>query len=110
MGWSVGRHSEPERKLGFFDSMISRLRGSVRRGDSPVRLRKAAERVRQAALAVIKAKRALIAEYPDRDPSGRQSRNLAGEEERWLSLPAETIASEYGAEAGPGAAPGRAGQ
>jgi hypothetical protein len=96
MGWSVYRHSEPERKLDLLDRMLGRLRGAVRRGDDPVG---DAERVRRAALAVINAKRALITEYPERDPEGRQARNLAREVERWLSLSAEVIAAEYGTDA-----------
>jgi hypothetical protein len=69
----------------------------------------AAEALRQAALAVIKAKRALIAEYPDRDPSGRQLLNLAREEERWLALATEAIIREYGAQTKAGATPDPAG-
>ena len=101
MGWPVSRHSEPERKLDLLDRMLGRLRGAVRRGDSPALVAGAAERVRRAALAVIKAKRALIAEYPDRDSDGRQAQNLAREEERWLALPAGAIAAEYGTDAEP---------
>jgi hypothetical protein len=104
MGWSVSRHSEPERKLDLFDRMLGRLRGAVRRGDSAARVAGSAERVRRAALAVIKATRALLTEYPGRDPDGRQARNLAREEERWLALPTEAIAAEYGVEAEPVAA------
>jgi hypothetical protein len=52
--------------------------------------------VRLAALAVIKAKRALVREYPERDPTGRQSLNLQREEARWRELPAEAIIAECG--------------
>ena len=101
MGWSVSRHSEPERKLDLFDRRLGRLRGAVRRGESPARIARAAEQLRLAALAVLKAKRALIAEYPDRDPDGRQSSNLVREEARWLALTPEAIVAEYGVEAEP---------
>jgi len=59
---------------------------------------KAADQVRLAALALIKAKRALIREYPQRDPCGRQSRKLQDEEQRWLALSVEAIVDEYGKE------------
>ena len=52
--------------------------------------------MRLAALALIKAKRALIGEYPQRDAGGRQSRNLQDEEQRWLSLSTQAIVEEYG--------------
>jgi hypothetical protein len=52
--------------------------------------------VRLAALALIKAKRALITEYPQRDPDGRQSRNLQDEEQRWLTLSTDAIVEEHG--------------
>jgi hypothetical protein len=47
-------------------------------------------------LALIKAKRALIREHPQRDPDGRQSWNLQDEEQRWLAVSAEAIVEEYG--------------
>ena len=96
MGWSVHRHSEPNRKLNLFESRLERLRGVVKRGEGPLHITNAAEKVRLAALAVIKAKRALIKEYPQRDPDGHQTRNLQNEEQRWLTLSAEVIAEEYG--------------
>jgi hypothetical protein len=92
----VSKHSEPGRKIDLFERRLCRLRGAVKRGESLQQLVSNAEKVRLAALAVIKAKRALIKEYPQRDPSGRQSRNLQVEEERWLSLSPEAIIEEYG--------------
>ena len=105
MGWSVSRHAEPDRKLDLLDRRLGRLRGAVRRGESSARITSAAEQMRLAALAVIKAKRALIAEYPNRDSGGRQLLNLGREEERWLTLTADAIVEEYGTEAEPIAAP-----
>ncbi|SRR5579883_2211491 len=96
MGWSVSRHSEPDRKLGTFESRLCRLRGAVKRGAGPIPVSNAAEKLRLAALALIKARRALIKEYPQRDPGGRQSRNLQEEEQRWLALSTEAIVQEYG--------------
>ncbi len=96
MGWSASRHSEAHRKRNTLTKRLGRLRAAVKSGEGPLHVANAAERVRQASLAFIKAKRALIAEYPDRDPDGRQSRNLEREESYWLSLTPEAIAAEHG--------------
>jgi hypothetical protein len=96
MGFPVHRHSVPDRKLDLFDRRVVRLRGVVKRGEGPAHISKAAENVRLAALAVIKAKRALITEYPQRDPTGRQSRTLQEEEQRWLTLSIDGIVEEHG--------------
>src|SRR6187431_2650809 len=87
----VTTHSEPTSKLALLNSRLSRLRGAIKASESPEHLRKAAEKVRLAHLSVIKAKLALIREYPQRDPGGRQSANLANEESRWRTLTTEAI-------------------
>ena len=96
MGYSVLRHSDPARKLYSFKKSLVRLRGALQSGDNSRHIFKAAESVRQAALALIKAKRSLLREYPDRDPGERQLRNLQDEEQRWLAYAAEEIVAEYG--------------
>lgn len=96
VGWSVSRHSEAHRKRNTLDRRLGRLRAAVKAGEGPLHVANASERVRRAALAFIKAKRALITEYPDRDPDGRQSQNLDREEGYWLSVSPETIADEHG--------------
>jgi len=96
MGWSVSRHSEPSRKLILFDKRLRRLRGAVRADEGPAHVSSAAEKVRLAGLAVIKAKLALIREYPQRDPEGRESSKLRDEELRWRSLSTEAIVEEHG--------------
>jgi hypothetical protein len=96
MGWSVSSHSEPSRKLNLLEKRLCRLRGAVRAGEGPTHVSKAAEKVRLAALAVIKAKLALIREYPQRDPEGRESSKLRDEEPRWRSLSTEAIVEENG--------------
>jgi hypothetical protein len=96
MGYSVSKHSDPARKLYSFNKSLGRLRGAIKSGDDSRHIFKAAEKVRQAALALIKAKRSLLREYPDRDSGGRQLRNLEDEEQRWLAYAAEEIAAEYG--------------
>jgi hypothetical protein len=96
MGWSVSRHSEPDRKLDLLDRRLCHLRGAVKRGEGAIHISNAAENVRLAVLALIKAKRALIEEYPQRDPRGRQSQILQEEEQRWLALSIEAIVEEHG--------------
>lgn len=96
MGFSVSRHSQPDRKLDLLHRRLGHLRGAVKRGEDSTHIANAAEKVRLAAIAIVKAKRALIMEYPQRDPDGRQSRNLQDEEQRWLTLPTEAIVEEHG--------------
>jgi hypothetical protein len=96
MGWSVSRNSEPDRKLDLLDRRLCHLRGVVKRGKGPTQISNAAENVRLAVLALIKAKRALIKEYPQRDPRGRQSQKLQEEEKLWIALSVEEIVEEHG--------------
>jgi hypothetical protein len=91
----VSKHSVP-RKSAFFESSLGRLQGAVKAGETPAHIHKAAEKLRLAKLAVIKAKLALIREYPVRDPDGRSSSNLQIEELRWQSLSTAAIVEEFG--------------
>ncbi len=92
----VTPQSEPLSKLALLNSRLARLRGAVKAGEGPEHLRKAAEKVRLAQLSVIKAKLALIREYPQRDPGGRQSSNLCEEQSRWQTLSVEAIIEQLG--------------
>lgn len=96
MGWSVSEHSQPHRKLNLWEKRLRRLRAAIKAAEGPIHVASAAEKVRLAALAVIKAKLALIREYPQRDPEGRISADLRDEEMRWRSLSSEAIVEEYG--------------
>ena len=89
-------YSEPVSKLALLDSTLTRLRGLIKTGASPLPIKKATEKVRVAQLSVIKAKFALIREYPQRDPDGRQAENLTNQEQRWRTLSTETIIEQYG--------------
>jgi hypothetical protein len=91
----VSEHSEPHRKRSLLAKRLRRLRAAVKAGEGSVHISNAAEKVRLAALAFIKAKRALMTEYPQRDPDGRQADNLREEEQRWLSLSPEAIVEEH---------------
>ena|ERR1700722_13971082 len=94
MGGDVSRHYQPTRQGKVLRKSLCRLKHTVEIGRDLGRQIKAAEQVRIAQLALIKAKRDLIAEYPQRDLHGRQLRNLEIEEDRWLSLAVETIINE----------------
>ena len=95
MEW-VTPQSEPLSKLALLNSRLTRLRGAVKSGEGPTQLRKAAEKVRFAHLSVIKAKLALIREYPQRDPCGRQLANLRDQELQWRTLAVEAIIEQFG--------------
>jgi hypothetical protein len=92
----VEPHSEPLSKLALLESRLARLRGAVKAGKSPTHIRNVAEKVRLARLSVIKAKLALIREYPQRDQGGRQSSNLRDEELHWRTLTTEAIIEQFG--------------
>lgn len=96
----VTPHSEPVSKLALLENVRTRLRSAIKAGSSPTRVRKAAERVRLAHLAIIKAKLALIWEYPQRDPDGRQSENLRNEQHHWQTLPIEAVIEQCGGASG----------
>jgi len=83
-------------KLALLNSRLTRLRGAVKSGEGLDQLRKAAEKVRLAQLSVIKAKLALIQEYPQRDPGGRQLANLRDQESQWQTLTVEVIIEQFG--------------
>jgi len=87
----VPRSLEPYKKRELFDKRVLQLRGAINSGADAVRVAKAAEKVRLAALAVIKAKRALIV-GANRE---RQLRNLDQEEERWSSLSLDDIVTQF---------------
>jgi hypothetical protein len=101
MGWSVSRNSEPYRKLNLLDKRLRRLRGAVKAGEGPTHVSNAAEKLRLAALALIKARLALIREYPQRDLDGRESSKLRDEERRWRSLTIDAVVKEHGSAEAP---------
>jgi hypothetical protein len=87
----VSQHSEPVRKRLLVEKRLRRLRAAIKQGESMIRISREAENLRLATLSLIKAKRALIREYPRRDPDGRHAWNLQDEEQRWLSISTESI-------------------
>jgi hypothetical protein len=92
----VSQHSEPARMQNLVEKRLRRLRAAVKAGERPMHIAREAEKVRLAALALIKAKRALIREYPQRDPDGRHSWNLQDEEQRWLAVSTDAIVEQHG--------------
>ena len=92
----VTPHSEPLSKLAVLESRLTRLRGAIKAGENLTHIRNAAEKVRLAQLSVIKAKLALVREYTQRDPGGRQSSNLRDEESYWRTITPEAIIEQFG--------------
>jgi hypothetical protein len=93
---SVSQHSEPARMRNLAVKRLRRLREAVTAGEDLLHICREAEKVRLAALALIKVKRALIRKYPQRDPDGRQVWNLQDEEQRWLAFSTEAIIEQHG--------------
>ena len=96
----VPRGLEPYQKRELLDKRLTQLRAAVATGGSPARVARAAEKVRAAALAAIKAERALLGHHlqtgPPQDPNvARRLDNLAREAELWASLTAEAIVQEH---------------
>jgi hypothetical protein len=87
----VPRSLEPYQKRELFEKRVRELRGVVKAGEGASRVSNAAEKVRLAALAVVKAKRALV-RGTDRV---QQLSNLQQEEGRWLALRAEEIVAQF---------------
>ena len=102
---------EPSKKRGILDQRIVELRHAIRSGPSPDRISRAAEKVRAATLAVIKARRAILAEFrvarsggfrsPGGDSIGRQEDNLGREFQEWSSLTVEEIVARHPLEVSP---------
>ena len=92
----VPRSLEPYQKRGLFEKRVRQLRAAVKSGASCLRVSSAAEKVRLAALAVIKAKRALVQGMN----RARQLDNLQREEDRWSALTAEEIIAQVAGEGG----------
>jgi hypothetical protein len=86
----VPRGLEPYQKRDLFEKRVRQLRAAVRSSASGPHVSSAAEKVRLAALALIKAKRALVRG----NNRARQLDNLKQEEERWLALTPDEIVAQ----------------
>lgn len=101
----VPRGLEPYQEQELFEKRVDELRTAVRSNAPAAKLAMAAEKVRAAALAVIKAKRSIIASHPasqtglEEHPQGkslaRQLEHLERESQRWLSFSVDEIATLY---------------
>jgi hypothetical protein len=90
----IPRSLEPYQKRELLEKRVRTLRTSVASGLA-VRISKAAEKVRSAALALIKAQRSLLPLTLDTEALTRQVQNLQQEEERLLSLTTEAIVEQF---------------
>jgi len=86
----IPRSLEPCKKRELFDKRVLQLRAAVNSGASAGRLANAAEKVRLAALTVVKAKRTMIGG----NDRVLQLRNLQEEEKHWSALTVEEIVAQ----------------
>jgi hypothetical protein len=106
----VPRSLQPYQKTELLEKRISELRTVVSAGASAEKTSRAAEKVRAAVLAVMKARRSILAgttaaqtlppDHPDAAKVTRQIENLRETEERWLALTANDIVSQLISEQG----------
>lgn len=90
----VPRSMEPYKKRELLDKRWLALRGVINAGATAECVASAAEKVRLAALAVIKAQRSLLDCRLESEVLTRQLDNLQRDEARWLSLSVESIVSQ----------------
>jgi hypothetical protein len=90
----VPRGNEPYQKRDILDKRMRSLRGLIASGASAARIADAAEKVRHAALAVIKARRSILAERPEDAARRRELDNLERDEARWRESSVEAILAE----------------
>ena len=101
----VPRYLEPYQKKELLDKRIGELRVAIRKGVAFSRASRLAEKVRSAALAVIKAKRTILKSQPaflgrppgdpKREGIARQLAKLEAEAGRWNSRSTDDIVGEY---------------
>jgi hypothetical protein len=86
----IPRSLEPYKKREQFEQRVGQLRAAIVSGASAERIACLAEKVRLAALGLVKGRRHLV-RGGDME---RQLENLQREEERWLGFGAEEIVKE----------------
>ena len=89
----VPRGMEPYRKRELLDKRLRSLQGAIKFGASAPRVADAAEKVRSAVFAVIKAQRSIMEYRLESDARARQLDNLREDEQRWRSLSAARTAA-----------------
>lgn len=90
----VPRNLEPYQKREILEKRWSALRGALNAGATAERVANAAEKVRLAALAVIKAQRSILDGQRETEAVTRQLVNLQQDEDCWRSLSVEAIVSQ----------------
>jgi hypothetical protein len=89
------RSLAPVKQLETLAKREATLRGVLKRDSARTRTEAAAESVRHAHLAVLKARRALIEFEPDSPEKQRQLESIATDEYGWASVPVEGIVERY---------------
>lgn len=90
----VPRYLEPYQKREILEKRLLSLRGAINSGASEARIANAAEKVRLAALAVIKTRRSQLWAPPTSEAGRHQLQNLDEDEHRWRSLSVEAIVNQ----------------
>jgi hypothetical protein len=90
----VPRSLEPYQKQELFEKRVLQLRGVVGSGKDTYQIVKSAERLRLAALGLIKSKRQSLS-HGNRE---KQLANLLQNEEYWLTITVDEIVTQFAAE------------
>jgi hypothetical protein len=89
-------HTDHWHKRKLLDRRLTRLRRAVEQDESLEQRHNATENVRLAQLSLIKARMALIREYPQCDPDGRLASKWSDELFKWQTLSSEAIIDQFG--------------
>jgi hypothetical protein len=90
------RSLAPVKQLETLAKCEARLRHALASAESDQKVTNAVDRVRQAQLSVLKARRELIRYRPTSDELTRELENIAADEDRWTALPDGELAKQYG--------------
>jgi hypothetical protein len=91
----VPRSLEPYKKREILEKREQELMHALKTGFDPLKINRAAEKVRAAQLAVLKAKDDLIDYQPETEQKIHQRSNIERERTSWLNISTEDIAVEY---------------
>ena len=89
------RSLAPVKQLETLAKREATLRGVIKRKEPAPRLEAAAQDIRHAQLAVLKARRALVEYEPDSTEKQRQLQSIASDESAWTSISVEDVLRRY---------------
>jgi hypothetical protein len=94
------RSLEPYRKKELLGKREEQLRHALAAGMALVKVHRAAEAVRAAHLAILKAEQELIRYKPDTEQKAQRIAAIAARRAAWQSVPIDAIVEQYSAGAG----------